>query len=317
MKVTVILCTHNRYASLAKALESVAVSVLPNSIEWEVLVVNNNSKDQTPAVVEDFCKRYPGRFRCLFESTPGKSHALNSGIRDARGDILVFMDDDVVVEPTWLENLTNALRDGEWAGAGGRILPVWNCSPPTWLPLEEQGALAPLVMFDLGSEAGPLAEPPFGTNMAFPKRVFEKYGSFRTDLGPRPGSEIRGEDTEFGRRLLTAGERLRYEPFAVVHHQVAENRLQKQYFLAWWFDKARADIREFGIPTDTRFYLAGVPVYLIRRLAVWTLRWMAAIRSRRRFSCKLKVWINIGKIKECYRLSHDSKRQERRREAHL
>ena len=169
-----------------------------------------------------------------------------------------------------------------------RIIPVWNCSPPTWLPLEEQGALAPLVMFDLGPEAGPLAEPPFGTNMAFPKRVFEKYGSSRTDLGPRPGSEIRGEDTEFGRRLLAAGERLRYEPSAVVHHQVAENRLQKRYFLAWWFDKARADIREFGIPTDTRLYLAGIPIYLIRRLAVWTLRWMAAIRSRRRISLQAK-----------------------------
>ena len=83
-------------------------------------------------------------------------------------------------------------------------------------------------LFDLGPEAGPLAEPPFGTNMAFPKRVFEKYGSFRTDLGPRPGSEIRGEDTEFGRRLLTRRERLRYEPSAVVHHQVAKNRLQKR-----------------------------------------------------------------------------------------
>ena len=317
MKITVILCTYNRCESLAKALESAAALALPDSTKWEVLVVDNNSKDETRDVIQGFCRKHTGRFRYLHESQPGKSYALNSGIREATGDVLAFMDDDVTVDPMWLQNLTSALHDGGWVGAGGRILPVWNCSPPTWLPLEEQGSLAPLVMFDLGPEAGPLAEPPFGTNMAFQKRVFEKYGNFRTDLGPRPDSEIRGEDTEFGRRLLAAGERLRYEPSAVVHHQVAENRLQKQYFLAWWFDKARADIREFGIPTDTRFYLAGVPVYLIRRLAVWTLRWMAAIRSRLRFSCKLKIWINIGKIKECYRLSHDAKRQERGCEAHL
>ena len=72
--------------------------------------------------------------------------------------------------------------------------------------------------------------------------MFEKYGGFRTDLGPRPGSEIRSEDTEFGWRLLAAGERLRYEPSAVVYHSVSgESASDKQYFLAWWFDKARAE----------------------------------------------------------------------------
>ena len=64
-----------------------------------------------------------------------------------------------------------------------------------------------------------LSQPPFGTNMAFQKKVFEKHGGFRLDLGPRPGSELRNEDTEFGRRLLAAGERLRYEPSATVYHR--------------------------------------------------------------------------------------------------
>jgi GT2 family glycosyltransferase len=146
-------------------------------------------------------------------------------------------------------------------------------------------------MFDLGLDAGPLTEPPFGTNMAFQKWVFEKYGGFRTDLGPRPGSEIRNEDTEFGQRLLTAGEQLRYEPSAVVYHTIPEARLRKPYFLAWWFAKGRADAREFKINT----------VRLHCSLAAWTLRWVLAFDHARRFERKLIVRWKAGALLERYR----------------
>jgi len=299
MKITVVLCTYNRCRRLAQALESVAASKLPRSIEWDVLVVDNNSNDQTRDVVEDFSRRYPGRFRYLFEPRPGKSCALNAGIREAQADILAFMDDDVIVEPTWLQNLTAPLQKGEYAGAGGRVLPEESFSPPRWLSLDGRYALAPLAIFNLGPDAGRLTEPPFGTNMAFRKGVFEKYGGFRTDLGPRPGSEIRNEDTEFGSRLLAAGELLWYEPSAIVYHSVHENRVQKKYFLRWWFDKARADIREFGVKPNTKRFVANIPLYLLRRLTVWTLRWMITIEPAKRFSCKLNVWTNAGQILEC------------------
>lgn len=303
MEITVILCTYNRCQSLASSLESLAATQVSESVSWQVLVVDNNSRDQTRAVVEDYCRRYPERFRYLFEPEQGKSHALNAGIQATTGEILAFVDDDVTVESTWLQNLTAPLHNGEWAGVGGRILPEQNFSPPHWLPLQERYALAPLALFDLGSEAGPLTEPPFGTNMAFQRKAFEKYGGFRTDLGPQPGSEIRSEDSEFGHRLLAAGEQLRYEPSAIVYHSVPQNRIQKPYFLAWRFDKGRAKIRQFGIPTETRWLVAGIPLYLFRRFAVWTVRWMIAIEPSRRFSNKLKTWSVAGQILECYRRS--------------
>jgi len=302
MNITVILCTYNRAHSLSKALESAANLTLPSSIAWEVLVVDNNSNDQTPKIIEQFCSRYPNRFRYLFEPRPGKSHALNSGIQAAHGNILAFMDDDVIVESSWLNNLTTVLDTGEFAGAGGRILPEKNFSPPSWLSFggpNGRYALAPLALFDLGDEAGQLNEPPFGTNMAFRKEMFEKHGGFRTDLGPRPGSEIRNEDTEFGHRLLAAGEKLRYEPSAVVYHPVAENRIQKKYYLNWWFDKGRADIRQLGIPADAN-RVFGIPVYLFRRVIVWTLRWLLSTDPARRFNSKIKVWSRAGEIVECY-----------------
>lgn len=308
MNVSVILCTYNRYHSLAKALESVAVSQLADSVSWEVLVVDNNSNDGTRNVAEEFCRRYPERFRYMFEPQQGKSYALNTGIREARGQILAFMDDDVVVDANWLRNLTSVFQDGQWAGVGGRILPEHTFTPPTWLSFEGKYALAPLAIFDLGSIPEELAEAPFGTNMAFRKEVFEKVGGFRTDLGPRPGSETRSEDMEFGYRVLGAGERLWYEPSAIVYHSIPSHRLQKGYFLAWWRAKAQADVRAVG-PPSAKPQIAGVPLYLFRRFANWTLQWMIAVEPARRFSCKVNVWKIVGEIGECYRLAAWTKHQ--------
>jgi GT2 family glycosyltransferase len=239
------------------------------------------------------------------------SSARNAGIREAKGDIIVFMDDDVIVEQTWLQNLTANMHNPQWAGVGGRVLPEWTCPTPPWLSLDQWYALGPLPNFDLGPDGRELTEPPFGANMAFRKSMFEKYGDFRTDLGRRPNSLMSNEDTEFGGRLLAAGERLRYEPSAVVYHPVQEYRLEKEYFLAWWFHKGKANVRQFGIRPRTKYFVAGIPLYLFRNLAVRALKWMVAVGPVRRFSSKLTVWAKAGEILECYRQSlHSAKRPE-------
>jgi glycosyltransferase involved in cell wall biosynthesis len=301
MKITVILCTYNRCETLAKALDSIARSTLPGSVDWEVLVVDNNSQDETRKVTEDFCRRFPGRFRHLFEPQQGKSYALNTGIREAQGDVLAFMDDDATVGPEWLGKLTGGLLDGEWAGAGGRIILEWPASLPGWLAVDGPLARHPFPGFDKGHEATQLIGPPFGANMAFRKEMFKKYGGFRTDLGPSPNRDVPrpNEDTEFGRRLIAAGERLRYEPSAVVYHPVPEDRINKKYFLEWHFDNGRADAREFRVR----------PVREFSRLAVWTLRWTVALEPRARFFRKLVVWQKAGKLVECYRQSRGATRQ--------
>jgi glycosyltransferase involved in cell wall biosynthesis len=312
MRTIVIVCTYNRCQSLAKTLESVAKSTLPESVAWEVLVVDNNSTDQTRDVVEGFCRRIPGRFRYFFEPRAGKSYALNTGIREALGEILAFLDDDVVVEPTWLQNLTASLQEGDWAGSGGRTLPSATFSCPRWLPYAFGGILC--AQFDLGNKPRQLDRPPYGTNMAFRREMFERYGGFRTDLGPRPNSQIRNEDTEFGRRLIAAGERLRYEPSAVVYHAVPEDRLKKEYFLAFWFDYGRATIRElvprpdiWGIP---RRYLTMMNHLLVIAPGK-TLKWLFAFRPQGRFHAKCLVWGTAGQIVEIYHRWFIASGQER------
>jgi glycosyltransferase involved in cell wall biosynthesis len=303
MKVTVILCTFNRSERLRNALRNLALSDVSELFQWTVLVVDNNSRDDTREVVEEFCTRFPNNFQYRFEPRQGKSFALNTGIREASGDVLAFMDDDVEVDRYWLSRLAGSLRDSSWSGVGGRILPEKGFALPPWLNKDEKDALAPLALFDMGDEAREIHEAPFGANMAFRTEMFEKYGHFRTDLGPQPGSEIRNEDTEFGLRLLRAGERLWYEPSAVVYHEMPATRICERYFLAWWFDKARADVRQNGVPQEAKWRIGGVPVYLFRRMLRWGVQWIFSVRASRRFSCKAKLWTVSGTIAECYRKS--------------
>jgi len=300
MHVSVILCTYNRCESLAIALESVAASRMPEATAWELIVVDNNSSDDTPRVVQEFQRRFPKTFRYIFEPKPGKSNALNRAIGETNAGVLAFMDDDVQVEPDWLHMLTRAFHDAKFAGCGGRIIPERGFNAPLWLNSSEPYSMAPLAMFDLGPEPGELHEPPFGTNMAFRREVFSRYGEFRRDLGPQPGSEIRSEDTEFGIRLLRAGERLWYEPAAVVHHAVPHHRLKQSYFLNWWYSKGRADVREGCFKDEERLSVFGTPLVLFRRIIVWSVRWLLTFYAPKRFDCKAKMWWLAGEIRECF-----------------
>lgn len=310
MKVSVILCTYNRCESLPLALESVAASRMPESVDWEVLVVDNNSKDRTRAVTSEFCLRHPGRVRYLFEAQQGLSNARNAGIQEARGEIIAFTDDDVIVEPTWLQNLTASLHDDIWVGAGGRVCPPQDFRQPDWLTIDggimdSSGVLA---LFDPGTIAGKLEKPPFGANMAFRRSMFERYGGFRPDLGRCGDSLIGNEDTEFGGRLLAAEECLYYEPSAIVFHPVPKERLNRKYFLAWWFAYGRAMLRQTG----ARPSVWGIPrIYF--SVFSRAIRWLISspLNPKRRFYWKCRLWVAAGELCEMFESRRQSKsRQE-------
>jgi glucosyl-dolichyl phosphate glucuronosyltransferase len=314
MNVTVILCTYNRCSALRRVLNSVAASQMPNSVDWDVLVVDNNSKDKTREVVDEYIRRFPGRFHYFFESRQGKSNALNSGVREARGEILAFLDDDVTVEPVWLQNLTAQVQTGEWIGAGGRIRATQSAALPEWLALDGSHGLGGVLcgLFDRGDVPRELDIAPNGSNMAFHRRVFEKYGGFRTDMGPSPeGNTPRpNEDTEFGRRIMAAGERLRYEPDAIIYHPVVQERLNKDYFLSWWFDYGRAVTLELGtrppiLGIPRKFF--SIPSLVMRFLSVRALQWLIAPNSQSRFYNKCQVWYTAGQIVQIYRQSAEPK----------
>ena len=304
MNVSIVLCTYNRCQTLKRALESVAALQMPKTVSWHILIVDNNSKDETRKVAESFCLRDPEHFRYVFEPQQGKSNALNRGVREASGDILAFIDDDVTVEPDWLFELTKPLADGQWAGTGGRVFLPEGFSPPDWIaPEGHHSLLSILANFDMGPEPCVLSKPPIGNNMAFRKAVFNSYGLFRTDLGPKPGSEIRHEDTEFASRVMKDGGKILYVPSAVVHHEVEERRLKKKYFLAYHFAWGRALIRERG----PRRPLGIIPRSWIsiseRTLHMFPLKvwwWIRESDSQKRFFNKCHAWATAGEIFELF-----------------
>ena len=309
-KITVLVCTFNRCQSLQATLESLVTQTLPRSLGWEILVVDNKSSDETRQVVERFRRQDPERIRYVLERQQGVSYARNAGIREARGEILAFIDDDETADAAWLENLTANLHSGEWAGAGGRVLPPSSFSRPRWLPPKSRFASGPLATFDLALEAGQLNEPPFGANMAFRKEVFDRYGAFRTDLGRSGNSMISNEDTEFGRRLMAAGLRLRYEPSALTYHPVEEIRLSQEYFLTWWFNKGRSDVREIGIQPNHHKRFLGIPLRMFCYLAFEAMRWTVAVGASQRFAHKLNLWTCVGQALESHGQWLNAKRKE-------
>jgi GT2 family glycosyltransferase len=222
---------------------------------------------------------------------------------EARGEIIAFTDDDVTVDPVWLQNLTAVLQGGQFAGAGGRIRAGHDFLPPRWMATSGPFNLASsLAQFDLGDQECVLDKAPFGANMAFRKIMFEKYGGFRTDLGRRGKSLIGNEDTEFCERLMAAGERLCYVPSAVVNHPVYEERLKKKYFRSYWFAHGRSIARQAG----QRLSIWRAPRYCLGDFKR-KLRWMSSLDRRwfmspqGRFFCEVHALHTLGEVVESCR----------------
>jgi len=109
--------------------------------------------------------------------------------------------------------------------------------------------------------------------------------------------------------LLDRGEQIRYEPSAVVYHPVTEERLTRKSHLEWWFDHGRSNIIRFGAQPNAKYFVRGIPLYLFRQLAVWTVRWMVAVDSGKRFDSKREVWNISGQIIESFRSRTTERRQ--------
>jgi glycosyltransferase involved in cell wall biosynthesis len=293
--ISVIVCTYNRSRSLKVTLASLQRMHVPADLTWELVVIDNNSSDDTEEVVRGYQRTAPFAVRYFFESTQGHSQARNRGIVEAKGVVLAFTDDDVIVDSHWLAELKQSYDRFDCLGVGGKIVPVWSSERPAWLREDGPYALMrAIVSFDPGEDASVLKTPPFGANMSFRRSAFEGYGLFRTDLGRRGARLMGTEDTEFGRRLLSGNERLIYNSRAIVHHPVQQERLTKRYFQRWYFEYGRASIRTGASPPG---------LVSLRDLTASLVRWATAIDPQQRFYYRLAAYRSLGRICESCRFS--------------
>ena len=284
--ISVIIATRNRAALLARTLEAISGQE-PPGCPFEVLVVDNASTDSTPAVVTAAAAAADAPIRYLHEPRSGKSYALNTAVEHARGDVLVLTDDDVLPAPGWLAAYRRAFAEPAADFVVGRILPLWEASPPRWLTPALYGVLA---IPDGGTEQRPIARGtnehimPLGANMAIRRHVVERVGGWNPDLGKLEGTLRTGEDHEFALEMLAAGFTGVYEPAASVRHRVPADRLRLAYFARWFYDNGGIAARlEDRYPTTDR-YVLGVPRYFWRQTAtdLWTAcRGAATLDSQR------------------------------------
>jgi glycosyltransferase involved in cell wall biosynthesis len=235
MKMSVIICTYNRCESLERTLKSFTEISVPEGSVWELILVDNNSKDKTKLFVEEFKKDCKLNIEYIFEEKPGLSHARNQGIKQAKGEIIAFTDDDVIVDRYWLLNIQKAFNEHGVSCVGGRILPIWEIPKPEWLIPQLHYILA---LLDRGDKPFYLESPIiWGANFAVKASVFEKYGVFNIKLGRIPERLFAGEETDFVGRLLNEGEKVLYYPNAIVYHCIPRDRISKKYFRRWKYDQ--------------------------------------------------------------------------------
>ena len=288
MFITVIICTRNRAGSLRQTLESIFSSRNLELRNWEVLVVET-STDNTGEVCLEFQRRFPEHFRFLTEQRIGKSHALNTAIAAAKGDILAFTDDDVLCEPNYIRAIETVFASYSADAAQGRVLLDCEGGWPKWL---DGNYLAMMADFrDYGDDVIDLDGTLCGTNMIVRAEVFEKVGGFAPELGP--GGLGMWEDTEISLRIRQLGCRMIYAPQILVRHPWSRDRLTKSFLRSRYFGQGRAQAYYAQLPVSLfRFGLYVIKETVFQEVAaIWHL---FAGRSAAALTCQCQARSQAG-----------------------
>lgn len=225
LDISIIIPTFNRAASLKRLVQSLDSLDCKDSLEVEVLVIDNGSTDETPAVLSrEEARSRPFVLRILQEGEKGKARAVNLGLRHARGRLLVFIDDDVVVDRGWLIGHCECHAKADFDAVQGPVLPGVDPGGKTADPKRLRQYNIPII-----NHGGEIKEIRglTGTNMSLKREVFEKVGYFDVRLGP--GAAGFSEDTEYSMRIRKAGFRIGYTPSAVVYHELDPGRYGSTY----------------------------------------------------------------------------------------
>lgn len=269
MKLNVIIPTYNRAASLKKTLLSLVNAALPENFSVAVTVVDNNSSDETRAVVEELKPAFQKiELEYLFEARQGKSYALNTGIKRADGDLLSGVDDDVQVANDWYVELEKIFRTrwNEIDFVGGKMLPVWESEPPRWVEPLKDGVIGWRDYGDAEWQYG--ADTPIltGGHSVFKREVFAGVGLLVHGIGPAGKNLMVCDDDIIYDKLLSAGKRGVYCPQLIVYHFVPAYRLSKSYYRQWCFAAGvswKAMDEQYKKIEGARIF--GVPRYLYRQ----------------------------------------------------
>ncbi|MBN1794268.1 MAG: glycosyltransferase family 2 protein [Candidatus Omnitrophica bacterium] len=232
--ISLIICSYNRAQQLRRLLESVSHLRNLDAIDHEIIIVDNNSSDNTREVIEGFKPFLT--IRSYLEKQQGLSYAKNRGIKEAKGAYLAFIDDDVCVDQNWLIELLRCIKEHTPDCIAVKVLPRWESERPAWLT---DALSMNLGLLDYGDQPFHIRSRDrqfVGTSFCVKRSLFdnERY-LFKTQLGRTGKRVLSSEETELFLRLLRDHRLIWYWPSAFVYHIVPRHRMSVGYLLKWNF----------------------------------------------------------------------------------
>lgn len=238
-RITVVVPTFRRPDGIARVLNGLHSQEDPGA-PWDVVVIDNDEPPGAQPVFAAVANGLPVAARLVHEPRRGSAHARNRGTVEAAGNVVVFLDDDVVPAVDWLRLLVEPILGGRCEGTGGRVVLDPSVPMPEWWADWMAGYLA---AFDLGSEEIEL--PADGwvltASIALRSDLLRASGGFDPELGPRSGVPLVDDDISLCRRFMAVGGRLRYVPSSMVVHELPGHRLSRRYLVRRIYAQGRSD----------------------------------------------------------------------------
>jgi len=213
---------------LPKAIKSLINQTLSKN-QYEIIVVDNASTDDTKKIIKEFSNIK--NLKYIFEPILGLSQARNTGWKNAKGKYIAYLDDDAIASSKWLKKIVEVFESQTKLGCVcGKVEPIWESEKPKWLSDE---LLPQLTVLDWGNKPKILNKEQWfvGANMAFPKKLLEELGGFKTDLGRKGKNLLSMEETFLREQIEKKGYRCFYHPEISVKHHIVKERLDKKWFI--------------------------------------------------------------------------------------
>lgn len=267
MTISFIVCTYNREKYIYECLSRLAKNTVQTN--WEIVLIDNNSSDHTAAECKRFEKDFPKvNYRYFVETQQGLSFARNRGIKEAKGDWLVFLDDDAMVETDYIANLQKHLDSHPKAKAfGGQIVPFFEDGEPNWYSKWSMGFVSAI---DRGNRVHEFPDNkfPIGANMGIKREIIEQVGAFNTVLGRTGNNLLAGEEKDLFNRLRKAGGTILYFPNIGVQHCIPGRRTTREF----------VERLAYGVGVSERLRTRNIGMLAYgKRLFVECVKWVGTI----------------------------------------
>jgi glycosyltransferase involved in cell wall biosynthesis len=293
--ISIIVCTYNRQKYLAEVLESIKNQSSAKDL-YETIVINNNSTDNTLKVCEQFKTENPElNFRFFTETKQGLSHAKNRGIEEAKGDFIVFVDDDAFVNEQYIEKISIFINSvPEVKVIGGKIIPVYE-EKPNWISPYLEPIFGKL---DMGESITLFTGKnfPFGGNSGAAKDVFEKFGNFNPELGRKGDKMLASEEKDFYARIKSAKIKMYYLPDMILYHHAPKERttpefIKKQAIGIGQSEKFRA--KQIGILNLGKSHFTEMLKW-IATFGISTIYLFSGKIEKAKMLLKFRFWVSKG-----------------------